>query len=29
LKKKPKCPKCKIELPHRTKFCPNCGERIE
>lgn len=24
-----KCPKCKIEVPDGTKFCPECGKKIE
>ena len=23
-----KCPVCKVEQPHRSKFCPNCGVQL-
>lgn len=23
-----KCPRCKVEQPHRSKFCPNCGLQL-
>ena len=23
-----KCPYCKVEQPHRSRFCPNCGKQL-
>ncbi|MDD2678748.1 MAG: zinc ribbon domain-containing protein [Candidatus Nanoarchaeia archaeon] len=27
-KGKPKCPKCKKEIPEGLKFCPECGAKL-